>query len=112
MEYDRGDVFPFDFLNQIEFNLVQNREENCYHDHNIPLNLKGNENIVFSVQGTLQLSPFRSWTDIFRLVIGILVMIPMSKYLCQNFHVKIPVSKSPRQNNRVEICCDTRVLTH
>ena len=30
----------------MEFHLVQNRKENCHHDH-IPLNVKGN--IVFSV---------------------------------------------------------------
>ena len=34
--------------NQMEFHLVQNRKENCHHDH-IPFNLKGNGNIVFSV---------------------------------------------------------------
>ena len=33
--------------NQIEFCLVQNRTENCYHDH-IPFNVTGNQNIVFS----------------------------------------------------------------
>ena len=48
MGYDRGVSFPFDFLNQMEFHLVQNRMENCHHDH-IPFNLKGNGNIVFSV---------------------------------------------------------------
>ena len=36
-------------LNQMEFNLVQNRKKNCNHDH-IPFNLKINGNIVFSVQ--------------------------------------------------------------
>ena len=35
--------------NQIEFHLLQNRRENCHHDH-IPFNLKGNGNIVFSVR--------------------------------------------------------------
>ena len=35
-------------LNQMDFHLVQNRKENCYHDH-IPFNVKGNGNIVFSV---------------------------------------------------------------
>ena len=48
MGYDRGDSFPFDFLNQMEFHLVQNRKENCHHDH-IPLNVKGNGILVFSV---------------------------------------------------------------
>ena len=38
----------FWILNQIELHLVQNRKENCHHDH-IPFNLKGNGNIVFSV---------------------------------------------------------------
>ena len=46
--YDRGDSFPSDF----ELNLVQNRKENCHHDH-IPLNLEGNGNIVFSVQSNI-----------------------------------------------------------
>ena len=36
-------------LNQVEFFLVQNRKENCHHDI-IPFNVKGNGNIVFSVQ--------------------------------------------------------------
>ena len=31
----------------MEIYLVQNRKENCHHDH-ITLNLKGNGNIVFS----------------------------------------------------------------
>ena len=35
-------------LNQMEFHLVQNRTENCHHDH-IPFNLKGNRILVFSV---------------------------------------------------------------
>ena len=48
MGYDRGDSFPFDFLNQMEFHLVQNRKENCHYDR-IPFNVKGNGNIVFSV---------------------------------------------------------------
>ena len=34
-------------LNQMELHLVQNRKENCYHDH-IPFNVKGIGNIVFS----------------------------------------------------------------
>ena len=41
MGYDHGDSFIFD--------LVQNRKENCHHDH-IPFNVKGNRNIVFSVK--------------------------------------------------------------
>ena len=48
MGYDRGDNFPFNFLNPIEFHLVQNRKENCHHDH-IPFTVKGNGNTVFSV---------------------------------------------------------------
>ena len=32
----------------MEFHLVQNRKENCQHDH-IPFNVKGNENIVVLV---------------------------------------------------------------
>ena len=35
-------------LNQMEIHLVQNRKENCHHDH-IPFNLKGNWILVFSV---------------------------------------------------------------
>ena len=38
-----------DQMNQLEFHMVQNRKENCHHDH-IPFNVKGNGNIVFSVQ--------------------------------------------------------------
>ena len=34
--------------NQMEFNLVQKRKENSHHDH-IPLNVKGNRNLFFSV---------------------------------------------------------------
>ena len=37
-------------LNQMEFHLVQNRKENCHHDH-IPFNVRGIGNIVFSVYG-------------------------------------------------------------
>ena len=48
MGYDRGDSFPSDFLNQMEFHLVQNRKENCPRDHT-PFNLKGNGMLVFSV---------------------------------------------------------------
>ena len=39
-------VFP-SILNQIEFHLVQNRKENCHHDH-IPFNVKGIGSIFFS----------------------------------------------------------------
>ena len=46
MEYDRGDRFPFDFLNQIEIHLVQIQKENGHHDH-IPFNVKGNGIRVF-----------------------------------------------------------------
>ena len=48
MGYDRGDSFPFDFRNQMEFHLVQNRKENCHHGH-IPFNVKGNGNSFLSV---------------------------------------------------------------
>ena len=47
MGYDPGDSFLFDFLNQMEFHWVPNRNENYRHDH-IPFNVKGNGNIVFS----------------------------------------------------------------
>ena len=36
-------------VNQIEFHFVQNEMENCHHKH-VTFNLKGNRNIVFSVQ--------------------------------------------------------------
>ena len=51
MEYDRGDSFPIDILNQMEFHSFgsENRKENCPHDH-IPFNVRGKENVVFSVQ--------------------------------------------------------------
>ena len=67
MGYDRGDSFPFN-LNQIDFHLVQNRKENCLHDH-IPLNVEGNRNIVFSVRvcdsraGSVIYSPARKTLD-------------------------------------------------
>ena len=48
MGYDHGDSFPLDFLNQKDFHLVQNRKENCHHDH-IPFNVKGKGNKVSSV---------------------------------------------------------------
>ena len=49
IEWDMIVVTVFlSILNQMEFHLVQNRKENCYHDH-IPFDLKGNGHIVFSV---------------------------------------------------------------
>ena len=71
MGYDRGDSFLINIepngiqfcskleyfgthLNQMEFQLVQNREEKCHHDH-IPFNLKGTGNIVFSVRRGFEL---------------------------------------------------------
>ena len=67
MGYGCGDSFPFDFEpNRIPFgskskgklsprsypkygfHLVQNRKENCHHNH-ILFNIKGNRSIVFSV---------------------------------------------------------------
>ena len=36
-------------LSQMKFNLVQNRDENCHHDHIPFINVKGNGNLVFSV---------------------------------------------------------------
>ena len=48
MGYDRGDSFPYDFLNQMKFHLVQKIErKTCHHDH-MPFDVKGNGNIVFS----------------------------------------------------------------
>ena len=35
-------------MNQIEFYFVQNRKENCHHDHT-SLSYNGNGNLVFSV---------------------------------------------------------------
>ena len=50
MGYDRGDSIPFDFEpNGIPFGSKS--KGNCHHDH-IPFNLKGIENIVFSVSAT------------------------------------------------------------
>jgi len=50
IEWDMIVVTVFlSILNQMELHLVQNRKENCHHDH-IPFNLKGNGNIVLSVQ--------------------------------------------------------------
>ena len=59
--YTEKTIFPFhvewdmivvtvflSILSQMEFHLVQNRKEN-YHPDYIPLNVKGNGNIVFSV---------------------------------------------------------------
>ena len=37
---------------KIEFHLIQNRKENYHHDY-IPFNVKGNGNIVFAVQSTV-----------------------------------------------------------
>ena len=49
IEWDMNVVTVFlSILNQMEFHLVQNWKEN-YHDH-IPFNMKGNGNIVLSVQ--------------------------------------------------------------
>ena len=39
-------VFPSILFNQMEFNLVHNREENCHLVH-ILFNLKGNGNLLF-----------------------------------------------------------------
>ena len=38
-------------LNQMELHLVQNRNENCHHNH-IPFNVTGNGNLAFSVYAT------------------------------------------------------------
>ena len=47
IEWDMIVVTVFlSILNQMEVHLVQNRKENCHHDH-IPFNMKGNGNIVF-----------------------------------------------------------------
>ena len=52
IEWDMIMVTVFlSILNQMNFHLVQNRKENCHHDH-ISFNLKGNGNIVFSVCAT------------------------------------------------------------
>ena len=49
IEWDMIVVTVFiSILNQIKFHLVQNRKEDCHHDH-IPFNLKGIGNVVFSV---------------------------------------------------------------
>ena len=52
IEWDMIVVTAFlSILNQREFHLVQNRKENCHHDH-IPFNVKGIGSIVFSVQNS------------------------------------------------------------
>ena len=49
MVYKRDDSFPFYFEpNGISFGSKS--KENCHQDH-IPFDVKGNENIVFSVKG-------------------------------------------------------------
>ena len=49
IEWDKIVVTDFlSILNQMEIHLVQNRMENCRHDH-IPFDVKGNGNVVFSV---------------------------------------------------------------
>ena len=45
-------------LNQMEIHLVQNRNENCHHDH-IPINLKGYGILVFSVQNNQKMNSER-----------------------------------------------------
>ena len=51
MGYDRGDSFPIDFKpNSVKFGSKSKGK--CHHDH-IPFNLRGNGNMVFSVQGEL-----------------------------------------------------------
>ena len=50
--YDRDDSFPFDYKpDGIPFGS-KNRKENSHHDH-IPINLKGNGNLVLSEQTEL-----------------------------------------------------------
>ena len=48
MGYDRGDSFLFNFEPNGNPFGSENHKENCHHDH-IPINMKGNGNIVFSV---------------------------------------------------------------
>ena len=43
-------------MNQMEVHLVQNRKENCHHNH-IPFNIKRNGKLVFSVQRDVQWTP-------------------------------------------------------
>ena len=50
IEWDMIVVTVFlSILNHMEFHLVKYRKENRHHDH-IPFNVKGKENIVFSMQ--------------------------------------------------------------
>ena len=58
MNHDHGDS-SVPFGSNRQFHSVQNRKENCHHDH-IPFNLKGYGNIIFSVFYT----SFRLRTDI------------------------------------------------
>ena len=52
-------------LNQIDFHLAQNREENCHHDQ-IPFNVKGNGSIVFSVWSMVVKRMQIRWQSIWR----------------------------------------------
>ena len=54
MGYDRGYSIPFDF----KPNCGDSIKEYCHHDH-IPFNLKGNMNLVFSVQASVVMQPTR-----------------------------------------------------
>ena len=59
MGYDRGDSFPFDFEPHGHPFGSENQKENCHHDH-IPINIKGNGSIVFSVY--VETAATRSYT--------------------------------------------------
>ena len=54
-----GTVF-LSTLNQMEYHLVQNRKENCPHDH-IPFNVKGNGILVFSVYSQINTFIWEYW---------------------------------------------------
>ena len=70
-----GTVF-LSILNQMEYHLVQNLQENCHHDH-IPFNVKGIGNVVFSVYQMSRTLPPIGIIEFYSTKLG----IPL-KYLC------------------------------
>ena len=71
MGYARGDSL-FSILNRIDFHLVQNRKENCHHEH-IVFNMKGNGVLVLSVYEAV-------WID---LTTGLLLFGALVVYIIQ-----------------------------
>ena len=81
-------------LNKMEIHLVQNRKENCHHDH-IPFNLKGNRIEVFECRRNLNANK------------RIQNIPPWQKYSTalfwtgkQNFAMLSATEKEPKKKNR------------